>query len=71
MQRETAKAPRQKYSWQVGGSDLLPESAEESKPGGMRSGGENRKGGNAAMEILFSQFIGKPLNIIKQESNTT
>lgn len=33
-------------------------------------GDELRKEGHAAMETLYSQFTGKPLNILKQESNT-
>lgn len=32
-------------------------------------GDEIREEGHAAMEMLFSQFVLKPLNIVKQENN--
>lgn len=72
LQRErvTAKAPRQKESWQVQEWDGMPAESEDSKPKRDEvMGDEIRKEGHAAMEI-YSQFIGKPLSILKQESNT-
>lgn len=33
-------------------------------------GDEVRKEGHAAIEILYSWFIRKPLNVLKQESKT-
>lgn len=46
----------------------MPAPPEDSKPEAWSSRDEIRKEGHAAMETLYSQFIGKPLSILKQES---
>lgn len=65
-ERVTSNSPRQIKSWQVQGSDLMLEQASKDEV----VGNEIKKERHAAIEIPYSQCIGKPPNTLKQKSNT-